>query len=140
MSMSRVLGLVVAATALAACGGGGSGDAADPPTTPSQSASPSSRTPPSSTVDASADLSDFVCEPDEDGEWSASGVITNPSARSADYRVTVVVAEGPGVSIPGKRRVLTDVAPGAPEPFDIKALPAAGATDSTCQVEVLQLP
>jgi hypothetical protein len=140
MAMSRVLGLVVVALAIGACGGGGSGDAEDPPATPSQSAPTSERTPASSTVDAAADLSDFVCGPDEDGEWSASGVITNSTGRSADYRVTVVVTDGSGGSLPGKRRVLTALAPGAPEPFEVKNLPASGATDSTCQVEVLRMP
>lgn len=136
--MSRVLGLVVVALAMGACGGGGSAE--DPSATPSQSASTSERTTTNSTVDAASDLSDFVCGPDEDGEWSASGVITNSTGRSADYRVTVVVADGGGVSQPGKRRVLTALAPGAPEPFEVKDLPASGATDSTCQVEVLRMP
>jgi hypothetical protein len=139
MSMSRVLGLVVVALAIGACGGGGSEGTEDPSATP-QSAPTSERTSTDSTVDAAADLSDFVCGPDKDGEWSASGVITNSTGRSADYRVTVVVADGSGASLPGKRRVLTALAPGAPEPFEVMNLPTSGATDSTCQVEVLRMP
>jgi hypothetical protein len=140
MSMSRVLGLTVVALAVVGCGGGDTDDVADPPTQPTQSASSSPRTPSDSTVDAAADLSDFVCEAGKDGAWDASGVVTNSSGRAADYRVTVVVAEGPGVSIPGKQRVLTQLAPGASEPFEVENLPAAGTSDSACQVEVLRLP
>lgn len=149
-----------------ACGGGGDDPtaASDPP---SQSASPSEEASADASADASteaetgseadsgesdsaesgsstrtdaaADLSEFVCEPDADGEWSASGVVTNSSGQQADYRVTVVVADGPGASVPGKRRTLTELDPESPEPFDIKRLPADGSTDATCQVEVLRL-
>jgi hypothetical protein len=161
--MSRVVVLVMIAVGAVACGGGGddSTAASDPP---SQSASPSEDassdasaesesgsesgsesssasddSASSSRTDAAADLSEFVCEPDADGEWSASGVITNSGGQEADYRVTVVVTDGPGASVPGKRRTLTELDPESPEPFDIKRLPADGATDATCQVEVLRL-
>jgi hypothetical protein len=151
--MSRVVVLVMIAVGAVACGGAGddSTSASDPP---SQSASPSeeasadvsaesgsdpAESGSSTRTDAAADLSEFVCEPDADGEWSASGVITNSGGEAADYRVTVVVTDGPGASVPGKRRTLTELDPESPEPFDIERLPAAGETDATCQVEVLRL-
>ena len=152
--MSRVVLLVMIALGAVACGGAddGSTAASDPP---SQSATPSAEAESSaaesgseaesesesasgSRADAAADLSEFSCEADADGEWGASGVITNSTGEEADYRVTVVVADGPGDSVPGKRRTLTDLDPGTPEPFDIKRLPADGTSDATCQVEVLR--
>jgi hypothetical protein len=140
--MSRVLGLIVAAMALAACGGGSEEPAAsptsDPPPVSEPSASPDRSD--DQVVDAGSDLSDFVCAADDDGDWNASGVITNSTEQPADYRVTVVVADGPGASLPGKTRTLTDLDPGVEEPFDVKRLAPTGDTDPTCNVEVLRLP
>jgi hypothetical protein len=140
--MSRVLGLVVATIALAACGGG-----SDDPSASQTSDSPTVSEPPASldrsdeqVVDAGIDLSDFVCAADDDGDWNASGVITNSSEQPADYRVTVVVADGPGASLPGKSRTLTELDPGVEEPFDVKRVAPTGDTDPTCSVEVLRLP
>jgi hypothetical protein len=140
--MSRVLGLIVAAMALAACGGGSEEPAASP-TSDSPPVSEPSASPDRSddqVVDAGSDLSDFVCAADGDGDWNASGVITNSTEQPADYRVTVVVADGPGASLPGKTRTLTDLDPGVEEPFDVKRLAPTGDTDPTCNVEVLRLP
>jgi hypothetical protein len=138
--MSRVLVLVLIAVGAVACGGGGDDPAAAPDTSsPSAAAStPDAESAAGSKVDAAADLSEFVCEPDDDGEWNASGVITNSSGEAADYRVTVVVSDGPGASLAGKRRTLPQLSPEAPEPFDIKRLPSVDDTDATCQVEVLR--
>jgi hypothetical protein len=142
--MSRVWVLVMLAVGAVACGGSedDSTAASDPPSqsaTPSAEASAEAESASRSRADAAADLSEFSCEADADGEWSASGVVTNSTGEAADYRVTVVVADGPGDSVPGKRRTLTDLEPGTPEPFDIKRLPTAGESDATCQVEVLRL-
>ncbi len=140
--MSRVLGLVVAAMALAACGGGSDEPSASPTSdSPTVSQSPASLDrADDQVVDAGSDLSDFVCAADDDGDWNASGVITNSSEQSADYRVTVVVADGPGASLPGKSRTLTDLDPGVEEPFDVKRVAPTGDADPTCNVEVLRLP
>jgi hypothetical protein len=145
MSMSRVLWLVVVATAVAACGGGAEEPSASRTSaSPSASQSPAASSPDRSerVVDAGDDLSDFVCAADDDGDgdWNASGVITNSTGQPADYRITVVVAGGPGVSLPGKSRTLIDLAPGVEEPFDVKRLAPTGDTDPTCNVEVLRLP
>jgi hypothetical protein len=140
--MSRVLGLVVVAMAVAACGGGTDEPSASPTSdSPTVSESPASLDrSDDQIVDAASDLSDFVCAADDDGDWNASGVITNSSEQPADYRVTVVVADGPGASLPGKSRTLTDLDPGFEEPFDVKRLAPTGDTDPTCSVEVLRLP
>jgi hypothetical protein len=148
--MSRVLGLLAVALAISliGCGGGGAGDsdgagddaAANPsastPTSPVASSPDSVPT----AVDAAGDLSEFACAPGKNGVWNASGVLTNSTRRAADYRVTVVVAEGPGVSAPGKQRTLTALAPATPAPFALRRVFAGGAADATCQVEVLRLP
>jgi len=147
--MARVLIVLLIAVGAVACGGGGGGGSADPSggsDGPSQSASAgagsdsgSGSGAASAREDAASDLSEFVCQPDADGRWNASGVITNSSGQAADYRVTVVVADGPGDSLEGKRRTLTELAPDTPEQFDIKRLPADGASDSACQIQVLRL-
>jgi hypothetical protein len=141
--MSRVLALVVVAMAVAACGGGSDEPSASPTSdSPAVSESPSVSTDRSAdrVVDAGSDLSDFVCAADDEGDWNASGVITNSTEQPADYRVTVVVADGPGASLPGKSRTLTDLDPGVEEAFDVKRLAPTGDTDPTCNVEVLRLP
>ncbi|HYJ66992.1 MAG TPA: hypothetical protein VEX15_04955 [Nocardioidaceae bacterium] len=140
--MSRVLGLIAVAMALVACGGG-SDDPSASPTSDSPTASQPVTSPDvadEQVVNAGSDLSDFVCEADDDGDWNASGVITNSTGQLADYRVTVVVADGPGVALPGKSRTLTDLAPGIDEPFDVKRLAPSGEADPTCHVELLRLP
>jgi hypothetical protein len=149
--MSRVLGMLVVALAVAACGGGSDDPDASPASasdTPTESQPSAGRSGGSgdagesgdAVVDAASDLSDFTCAADDDGEWNASGVITNSTAQPADYRVTVVVADGPGASLPGKSRTLTDLAPGVAEPFDVKRLAPSGEVDPLCNVEVLRLP
>jgi len=147
--MARVLIVLLIAVGAVACGGGGGGGSADSSggsDGPSQSASAgagsdsgSGSGAASAREDAASDLSEFVCQPDADGRWNASGVITNSSGQAADYRVTVVVADGPGDSLEGKRRTLTALAPDTPEQFDIKRLPSDGASDSACQIQVLRL-
>jgi hypothetical protein len=146
--MSRVLGLLAVALAISliGCGGGGTSDGGGDDTAASPSAStptsPVASSPDSvpTAVDAAGDLSEFVCAPGRNGVWNASGVLTNSTRRAADYRVTVVVAEGPGVSAPGKQRTLTALAPAKPAPFAMRRVFAGGAADATCQVEVLRLP
>lgn len=149
--MARVLIVLLIAVGAVACGGGGgSGESSGSNGTSdsaSQSASPSagagtgsgSESASGGRSDAASDLSEFVCEPDADGQWNASGVITNSSGQAADYRVTVVVSEGPGASLEGKRRTMTELAPDTPESFDIKRLPGATGSETACQVQVLRL-
>jgi hypothetical protein len=140
--MSRVLGLVVVAMAVAACGGGSDDPSASPTSDSTAVSQPpaSPERPDKRVVDAGSDLTDFACAADDDGGWNASGVITNSTGQPADYRVTVVVADGAGASLPGKSRTLTDLAPGVAEPFDVNRLAASGDTDPACNVEVLRLP
>jgi len=149
--MARVLIVLLIAVGAVACGGGGgdSSGSSGASDSASQSASPSagarsasgseSASASSGRSDAASDLSEFVCEPDADGQWNASGVITNSSSQAADYRVTVVVSEGPGASLEAKRRTMTELAPDTPESFDIKRLPGASGSDTACQVQVLRL-
>lgn len=149
--MARVLIVLLIAVGAVACGGGGgstdSSDGSGASDSASQSLSPSagtgsgsgSESASSGRVDAVSDLSEFVCEPDADGQWNASGVITNSTGQAADYRVTIVVSEGPSASLEGKRRTMTELAPDTPESFDIKRLPPAAGSDSACQVQVLRL-
>ena len=89
-------------------------------------------------ADAVTDLTEFRCAPGEGGRWEASGVITNPTQRTASYAVTVVVS-GPEVRDPqGKRRTLPAL-PGEPTPFAIGNVPTSAAVDPTCSVRVVRL-
>lgn len=123
------------------CGGGD----AEPPTpddptttaTPSETATPP---PPVGGEDASADLSDFACAPDETGAWSASGVLTPSAPGTGDYSITVVVtAAAEESSVQGRERVLAGLERGVPVPFRIRDVPPEGSGDLTCQVKVLRL-
>jgi hypothetical protein len=122
------------------CGGGGD-DAETGPTdaTTTATTATTATPPPLDGEDASGDLSDFVCEPDDDGTWDASGVLTPSAARPGDYSVTVVVTGPDEGSAPGRRRVLVGLEPGVAAEFEVPDVPASGAGDLTCQVQVVRL-
>lgn len=136
----RVVGLGAALVLAAGCGGGD----AEPPTpadpttttTPTETETPPA---PAGGEDASADLSEFVCAPDETGAWNASGVLTPSAPGTGDYSVTVVVATAEESSVQGRERVLVGLESGVPAPFEIRDVPAEGGGDLTCQIKVLRL-
>lgn len=136
----RVVGLGAALVLAAGCGGGD----AEPPTpedpttttTPTETETPPA---PAGGEDASADLSEFVCAPDETGAWNASGVLTPSAPGTGDYSVTVVVATAEESSVQGRERVLAGLARGVPAPFEIRNVRPEGSGDLTCQVKVLRL-
>lgn len=131
--VSALLGLV------AACGG----DDAELPTPadPTTTTQSPSTAPPTLAggVDASADLSRFVCAPDATGAWNAYGVLTSSAPGPADYSVTVIVSGPQESAAPGRRRILADLLPAQPVRFRIRQVPPLGAGDLSCQVRVLRL-
>lgn len=131
-----IAGLLVALSAMSGCGSG-SEPTGNP--TPSTAATPDpARDAGLAGADAVSDLSDFRCDRAEGGRWAASGVITNPTRRTASYAVTVVVS-GPDESDPqGKRRTLPAL-PGEPTPFAIGAIPTSAGADPICSVRVVRL-
>jgi hypothetical protein len=136
----RLLALCAAVLLAAGCG---SGDA-EPPTpddptttaTPGETATPP---PPAGGEDASADLSEFVCAPDQAGAWNASGVLTPSGPGTGDYSVTVVVATAEESSVQGRERVLAGLEAGVPVPFTIRDVPPEGTGDLTCHIKVVRL-
>ena len=84
-------------------------------------------------------LSDFECEPDDDGRWSASGTLTNEKDEAADFRVTIVVAPPGTPSATARRITLPDVPSGKSEKFSAKRLPATTGDEPVCSVQVALL-
>ena len=124
---------------LAGCGlGAGAADqtvAADSPPGPVPTAMPPAIPGPAGTPDPDA-LSDFRCEPDPFGEWSAVGTVTNDGAL-ADYLVTVVLA-APGDHVAGgKRQPIPDLRSGGTYELRLHRLPVP-AGEASCQVQVLR--
>lgn len=140
MMYARRAAVLIAVVAFAS--GCGADEAEPPPVDPSTSVSPSPTETPTQSAegDASAELTDFVCAPDDTGRWDASGVLLPDGPVSADYAVTVVVTAPQEESAPGRQRVLTGLQPGTPVPFKIRDVPPVGAEDLTCQVKVVRLP
>ena len=141
--MSRVHRMAGLGAALVLATGCGGGDAEPPtPEDPTTTATPTeTETPPAPAggEDASADLSEFVCAPDETGAWNASGVLTPSAPGTGDYSVTVVVATAEESSVQGREQVLVGLEGGVPAPFEIRNVPAEGGGDLTCQIRVLRL-
>nr|CAA9360088.1 MAG: hypothetical protein AVDCRST_MAG46-3219 [uncultured Nocardioidaceae bacterium] len=142
MTYARSLGALGAVLVLAAgCGGGDDAEPPTPadPTTPATATDTASPPPPAGGVDAAADLSEFVCAPDETGAWNASGVLTPSSPGTGDYSITVVVATAEESTVQGRERVLTGLDNGVAVPFEIRDIPPEGTGDLTCQVKVVRL-
>lgn len=83
-------------------------------------------------------LSDFRCEPDAAGAWSALGTVTNEAAAPADYLVTVVLAGATDESASGKRQLIPDLASGETYDLRLNRLPVPAGEAVSCQVQVLR--
>ncbi len=136
--MGRLIaGLLTVVVLVSACGIGAD-EPSDSPL-PSTAAAPgSAREAGLGGADAVSDLSDFQCARAQRGRWEASGVITNPTRRTASYAVTVVVSGAEVRDPQGKRRTLPAL-PGEPTPFAIGNVPTSAAVDPTCSVRVVRL-
>lgn len=145
--MRIALCLVAAAMLLAGCGGGG--DSTDKVPADERSSTPvpaekttdganESKAPALPGAAANADLSGFACIAAGGGRWKASGVITNPSSKTSDYRITVIVGPADAGRKNARRRVLPRVRPDNPVPFVLDKIPAAAGNTPVCRVQVVR--
>jgi hypothetical protein len=84
-------------------------------------------------------LSDLRCERDEDGTWSASGVVSNHGAHPATFQVTVHVGPADGHSAPAETRRVSSVQKNGSVGFELDEIQAR-SVDGPCHVQVLMLP
>jgi hypothetical protein len=83
-------------------------------------------------------LSDFRCEPDDQGQWSASGVVGNGTDQPLTFQVTVHVGPVDGQTAQAQTRRVSSVQPNGSVGFEFDELDARSA-DGPCHVQVLAL-
>lgn len=84
-------------------------------------------------------LSDFRCDPVEDGTYSASGTVANTGDEPVDVTVTVYVGPADGQPRPASSTTLGGVKAGESSRFDLTGIPVGG-DPADCHVQVLRLP
>jgi hypothetical protein len=120
---------------LAACSGGSSEPSGPATSTPAPGVVEPSNPPPTGTPVPEA-LSDFRCEPDGTGTYTATGALSNDTKASVTFQVTV------NVGLPGAapQAALTQQVPkvraGGSATFEIVKIPVA-AEGGTCHVQVV---
>jgi hypothetical protein len=116
---------------------GCSGDGPDPAARATPSASPTAEGLPDGTAVPEL-LSGVECAADDEGVWSASGVVTNPTKNAVSYQVSAQVGPAGGTS-PAVTLLLDDVAGGAEQPFVLADVPTS-SPDGPCHLQLLALP
>ncbi|OUZ07681.1 hypothetical protein BHE97_16435 [Aeromicrobium sp. PE09-221] len=81
-------------------------------------------------------LTSFTCQADDEGQWTATGVIANREETSETYQVTVLVADGDAGN--AKSTLLEQVQPDESATFEIAEIPPNGE-DPSCRVTVIRL-
>lgn len=122
---------VVMVAVLAACGIGRTGD------DPASSTEPEPTEAALAEGEAAADaLESFTCRANEEGIWSATGVVTNTAPASESYQVAVLVSETEAGT--AKTTTVESIQPEESSTFEIAELPATGE-NPTCRVSVVRL-
>lgn len=133
MRTAAVLLLLV----LAACGRGADDPGVTPSTTPAAASGLAQTTLLPTGDPAPEALSQFRCEPDGAGAYTASGMLANAGKSATTFQVTVYV----GPPVDGQQRAKTKqvakVGAGGSTDFTIFKIPAA-AEGGTCHVQVLK--
>lgn len=83
-------------------------------------------------------LSDFRCERDDEGTWSASGAVTNRTSKPVSFQVTVHVGTPDGGSQPATTRRISSVQKNGSVGFELDKIKTPTA-DGRCHVQVLAL-
>ena len=122
---------------LAACGRGADEPAAAPTTSPVAATGivQTTITPTGEPVPEA--LSQFRCEPDGAGAYTASGVLANDAKAATTFQVTVYVGLPIAGQQPAKTKQVPKVAGGGSVDFKLFKVPAA-AEGGTCHVQVLK--
>jgi len=133
--MRIVTAMAMIAVVLSGCGGSGDGTPGD--TSPATPATTTSGPAPLEGKPAPEDLSGFVCDRDDAGKWSASGVLKNATKADATYQVTVFLGDASGKSADAKTKHIGLIKAGQSLTFAYESLPEADA-DTQCFVQVLR--
>jgi len=83
-------------------------------------------------------LSDFTCERDDKGNWSASGAVTNRTSKPVSFQVTVHVGNASGRGEPASTKRLSSVQKNGSVGFELEEIETRAA-DGLCHVQVLAL-
>lgn len=128
--MSRRAWLVPAVLALlVGCSAQPSADPEDPDPEPSKTALAEGDP-------ASGALQSFTCRADDEGVWSATGVVQNPEKASESYQVAVLISDTEAGN--AKATTIESIQPGESSTFQITEVPVSGE-DPTCRVTVVRL-
>ena len=122
---------------LAACGRGADEPSAPQSTTPAVASGIVQTTLTPSGDPAPEALSQFRCEPDGTGTYTASGVLANDAKTATTFQVTVHVGVPIDGQQPAKTKQVPKVAGGGSVDFKVFKVPAAG-DGPTCHVQVLK--
>lgn len=129
---------------LTGCGGGSSSKEPVPPkkattakTLTTRTVAPTNAAP--TGTPAPEDLSNFLCAPDAEGVWSASGILKNESPKAATYQVTVFVGVANAKDSLARTKEFPSVGPGGSIRVQLTKIPAAKAA-AQCYVQVLRRP
>ena len=83
-------------------------------------------------------LSDFACERDDTGTWSASGAVTNRTSKPVSFQVTVHVGTSDGQGGPASTKRISSVQKNGSVGFELDDVETR-ASDGPCHVQVLAL-
>ena len=83
-------------------------------------------------------LSDFTCNRDDKGAWSATGAVTNRSSKPVSFQVTVHVGAEDGQGAPASTKRISSVQKNGSVGFEIDEIETR-APDGPCHVQVLAL-
>ena len=111
---------VLAATALAGCGYS------------HQKAGPPHRSAPTQPVGAISDLSRVRCKPDEHGDWTGSGTLTNPTRKARNYDVTFAVIRPKTSEVEGKAVKGVTVRPRGAQRFSLTSFHQGDVKSGRC--------
>ena len=81
-------------------------------------------------------LSDFACERDDEGTWSASGAVTNRTSKPVTFQVTVHVGNADGQGAPASTKRISSVQKNGSVGFELEKIETR-APDGLCHVQVL---
>ena len=83
-------------------------------------------------------LSDFACERDDEGNWTASGAVTNRTKEPVSFQVTVHVGTVDGQGQPASTKRISSVQKNGSVGFVLDEIETRAA-DGPCHVQVLAL-
>jgi hypothetical protein len=84
-------------------------------------------------------LSDFACERDDKGTWTASGAVTNRTKEPVSFQVTVHVGNVDGQGQPASTKRISSVQKNGSVGFELAEIETGGSADGPCHVQVLAL-